>query len=138
MDPAEDLLRRLALNDENVLGNVMTRGVRADRRTELGPKAELLVQLGALLAVGAATPSLRDAVERAATAGVTANEIVGVLVCVGPTIGVASIVASASKLAMAIGYDLENGHGDAREPGSSDAKPRVNDSPPDDASTRRG
>ncbi len=44
----------------------------------------------------------------------TTNEIVGVLVCVGPTIGVASMVASASKLAAVIGYDLENGHDAAR------------------------
>ena len=47
-------------------------------------------------------------------AGVTEAEIVGVLVCVGPTIGVASMVASASKLAAVIGYDLENGHDAAR------------------------
>jgi 4-carboxymuconolactone decarboxylase len=111
VDPAEDLLRRLALNDEAVLGMVLTRSVGADRRTELGSKVELLVRLGALLAVGAATPSLREAVERALAAGATTDEIVGVLVSLGPTIGLASLVSAAPKLAMAIGYDLENGHG---------------------------
>jgi 4-carboxymuconolactone decarboxylase len=109
MDPAEDLLRRVALNDENVLGDVMTRRVGLDYRTELGSRVELLVRLGALLALGAAAPSLREVVEKASAAGVTTDEIVGVLVCVGPTIGVASMVASASKLATVIGYDLENG-----------------------------
>ena len=54
MDPAEDLLRRVALNDEKVLGNVMTRQVRAGSATELGSRVELLVRLGALLAVEAA------------------------------------------------------------------------------------
>jgi alkylhydroperoxidase/carboxymuconolactone decarboxylase family protein YurZ len=111
VDPAEDLLRRLALNDETVLGMVLTRRVGGDRRTELGSKVELLVRLGALLAVGAATPSLREAVERASAAGATNDEIVGVLVSLGPTIGLASLVAAAQKLATAIGYDLENGHG---------------------------
>ena len=110
VDPAEDLLRRLALNDEAALGRVLTPTVGGERRTELSSKVELLVRLGALLAVGAATPSLREAVERASAAGATTDEIVGVLVSLGPTIGLASLVAAAPKLAMAIGYDLENGH----------------------------
>ena len=110
MDPAEDLLRRIALNDENVLGNVLTRRVAPETGTALGSRAELLVRLGALLALEAAAPSLREVVEKAWAAGITTNEIVGVLVCVGPTIGVASMVASASRLATVVGYDLENGH----------------------------
>jgi 4-carboxymuconolactone decarboxylase len=110
VDPAEDLLRRLALNDEKALGRVLTRRVGADRHSELGPKLELLVRLAALLAVGAATPSLREAVEQAFAAGATRDELVDVLVSVGPTIGLASLVVSAERLATAIGYDLENGH----------------------------
>lgn len=114
MDPAEDLLRRLALNDENVVGNVMTRRCS----TELGPRVEILIRLGALLAVGAATPSVREAVQQASAAGITTSELIDVLVCVGPTIGVASMVAAAPKLATVIGYDLENGHGDGQQPRS--------------------
>jgi alkylhydroperoxidase/carboxymuconolactone decarboxylase family protein YurZ len=117
MDPAEDLLRRVALNDENVLGNVMTQRVGTGSGTELDARIELLVRLGALLALEAAAPSLREVVEKATAAGVTTKELVGVLVCVGPTIGVASMVASASKLATVIGYDLEEGH----DPDPSDA-----------------
>jgi 4-carboxymuconolactone decarboxylase len=117
VDPAEDLLRRLALNDERVLTMVLTRRVGRDQRTDLGPRVELLVGLAALLAVGAATPSVREAVEQATAAGATNDEIVGVLVCLGPTIGLAGLVASARKLAMAIGYDLENGHSRAGGPG---------------------
>jgi len=110
VDPAEDLLRRLALNDEAALGRVLTRDVGVDQRSDLGSKVELLVRLGALLAVGAATPSLKEAVGHASAAGATTEEIVGVLVSLGPTIGLASVVAAAPKLAVAIGYDLENGH----------------------------
>ena len=110
MEPAEDLLRRLAFNDEKVLGMVLTRRVSDDREGELSPKVELLVRLGALLAMGATTPSLREAVDQSVAAGATPSEIVGVLVSVGPAIGVAGLVACAPRLAMAIGYDLENGH----------------------------
>jgi 4-carboxymuconolactone decarboxylase len=127
MDPAEDLLRRVALNDENVLGSVMTRRVNTDSGTELESKIALLVRLGALLAVEAAAPSLREVVEKALAAGVTTNEIVGVLVCVGPTIGVASMVASASKLALVVGFDLEDGHGASRGLGPSDGRPLGSD-----------
>ena len=124
MEPAEDLLRRIALNDENVLGNVMTHRVESDHRTELGSRVELLVRLGALLAVEAAAPSLREVVAKAAEAGVTTDEIVGVLVCVGPTIGLASMVASAAKLATVIGYDFESGDSEAHDPRPSDLQPR--------------
>jgi hypothetical protein len=115
VDPAEDLLRRLAFNDERVLGMVLTGGVGRGHRSELEPKMELLIRLAALLAVGAGTPSLREAAEQASAAGATEGEIVDVLVTVGPTIGLAGLVASAPRLATAIGYDLENGH-DERGP----------------------
>jgi 4-carboxymuconolactone decarboxylase len=110
VDPPEDLLRRLAFNDEKALGMVLTGRLGVDGESELGAKVELLVRLAALLSVGAATPSLREAVDQASAAGATASEIVGVLVAVGPAVGLASVVASAPRLALAIGYDLENGH----------------------------
>jgi 4-carboxymuconolactone decarboxylase len=119
VDPAEDLLRRLALNDERALAMVLTGGPGRDRATTLDSKQEPLVRLAALLAVGAATPSLREIVEQASAVGITTNEIVGVLVAVGPTIGLASLVASAPRLAIALGCDLENGHGMSPAPGSA-------------------
>jgi hypothetical protein len=110
VDPAEDLLRRLAFNDEKALSMVLARRLGGDGETNLSPKVELLVQLAALLAVGAATPLLRETVAQASAEGASANEIVGVLVAVGPAVGLASLVSCAPRLAMAIGYDLENGH----------------------------
>jgi 4-carboxymuconolactone decarboxylase len=113
VEPAEDLLRRLVINDEAAVGMVLSGRVSADHGCELDAKVGALVRLGALLAVGAATPSLREAVDRAFAAGATRGEVVGVLVATGPTIGLAGLVASAPRLAVAIGYDLENGHGQA-------------------------
>jgi hypothetical protein len=110
VEPAEDLLRRLVINDEAVVGEVLSGRVSADHGSELGARTDALVRLAALLAVGAATPSLREAVDRAFTTGATPGEVVAVLVATGPTIGLASLVASAPRLALAMGYDLENGH----------------------------
>lgn len=109
VDSSERLLRRLAVNDEESIETVMTRGSAPLSDAPLVPKVDVLVRLGALLAVGAATSSLRAAVEQATEAGATDAEIVGVLVAVAPAVGLARVVSSAPRLAAAIGYELENG-----------------------------
>jgi hypothetical protein len=123
----------MVINDEAVVGMVLSGRVSADHGSELGPKVDALVRLSALLAVGAAMPSLREAVDRAFTAGATPGEVVGVLVSTGPAIGLASLVASAPRLARAIGYDLENG----QDPGTPGAeKPKAGKPASGDASAR--
>lgn len=74
----------------------------------LTPKVDLLVRLGALLALGAATSSLRITVERALDAGATESEIADVLVAVAPAVGVARVVSTAPRLAVALGYELDS------------------------------
>jgi alkylhydroperoxidase/carboxymuconolactone decarboxylase family protein YurZ len=107
VDDLERLLRRLAINDEESVGRVLAGGSAAVAEAALRPKIDLLVELGALLALGAATSSVRVTVQRALAAGATESEIVGVLLAVAPTVGLARVVSSAPKLAMAIGYDIE-------------------------------
>jgi alkylhydroperoxidase/carboxymuconolactone decarboxylase family protein YurZ len=107
MDEVERLLRRLALNDEESVEMVLGQGDASGAGSALVPKVELLVRLGALLALGASTTSLRATVERARQAGATEAEIVGVLVSVAPAVGLARVVSTAPRLATAIGYDLE-------------------------------
>ena len=107
VDETERLLRRLALNDEESVGMVLASGSDAAGSAALRPKVDLLVQLGALLALGAATSSLRATVDRAIEAGATEAEIVGVLIAVAPAVGLARVVSTAPRLALAIGYDIE-------------------------------
>jgi alkylhydroperoxidase/carboxymuconolactone decarboxylase family protein YurZ len=107
VDEEERLLRRLALNDEESIGMVLTSPSEAPLGGALLPKAALLVQLGALLALGASTTSLRTAVKDATAAGASEAEIVGVLIAIAPTVGLARVVSIAPRLANAIGYDLE-------------------------------
>jgi len=87
---------------------VLVHGHDLERGPVLVPKVERLVRLGALLALGAATSSLRSTVERAREAGASDEEIVGVLVAVAPAIGLARVVSSAPRLASAIGYDINS------------------------------
>ena len=107
VDETERLLRRLALNDEESVGMVLASGSESAGTAALRPKVDLLVQLGALLALGAATSSLRATVDRAVEAGATEAELVGVLIAVAPAVGLARVVSTAPRLALAIGYDLE-------------------------------
>lgn len=106
VDQVELLLRRLAVNDERSVEMVLLHGHDLERGPVLMPKVDRLVRLGALLALGAATSSLRSTVERAREAGASDDEIVGVLVAVAPAIGLARVVATAPRLASAIGYDI--------------------------------
>lgn len=107
VDDTERLLRHLALNDEESVEMVLSSRSGDPEHGALRPKVDLLVQLGALLALGAATSSLRAAVESAVEVGATEAEIVGVLTAVAPAVGLARVVSSAPRLAAAIGYDLE-------------------------------
>ena len=103
----ERLLRRLALNDEESVEMVLVRGHALGGEQALKPKVDLLVRLGALVAIGAETASLRAAVRHATEAGATEAEIVGVLVAVAPAVGLARVVSTAPRLAVAIGYDID-------------------------------
>jgi Carboxymuconolactone decarboxylase family len=107
VDEAERLLRRLALNDEESVGRVLGGTATFAPEPRLGVKMDLLVRLGALLSLGAATTSLRSTVERARAAGASEAEIVDVLVAIGPAIGLARVVSQAPRLAHALGYDID-------------------------------
>lgn len=110
---AEELLRGLAAGEDSLVRSVLAVSparVRASRtapRRALTPATGALVHLGAILAVGGSTTSLRWAVELASRAGAEDEEIVDVLATVAAIVGSARVVAAAPRLALAIGYDIE-------------------------------
>jgi 4-carboxymuconolactone decarboxylase len=96
-------LRCLTINDAR-----FAEGAGRDLESQdLNPKTLALVRLAALIAVGGAVPSYGAQADAAVGAGATAAEIVDVLVGVVPVVGLPSVVAAAPKLAMALGYDIE-------------------------------
>jgi 4-carboxymuconolactone decarboxylase len=103
-------LRRLVINDACFAG-AGTGGTGVEPR-DLDPKTLALVRLAALVAVGGAVPSYGAQADAAVSAGATAAEIVDVLVGVIPVVGLPAVVATAPKLALALGYDA----GEALEP----------------------
>ena len=104
----KETLRRLALSDEGFMESEL--GVRLDPRQagRLDPKTQALVRLGASLAIDAAPSSYQSAVEPALAAGASLDEIVGTLIAVAPTVGLARVVSAAPELALALGYDVDS------------------------------
>jgi 4-carboxymuconolactone decarboxylase len=102
----EDLLRRLALNDEGALESLL--GMRLDDpgRTGLDARMMALVRLAGLVALDAAPASYQWGVTAALAVGATDGEVVGVLAALGPVVGTTRVNAAAAEVALAIGYDL--------------------------------
>ena len=106
MDEYKQHLRRLAVHDEAfvslLLGEENTQIASAlDERT-----AEL-TRVAATIAVDAAPSSFQHAVALALAAGATRDEIVATLEAVTPVTGAARVVQCAPKVALALGYDVE-------------------------------
>jgi len=108
-----DRLRRLAISDASFLDGAADEVGSVNGG--LDAKSLALVRLGALVAVGGAGPSYGAQADAAVDAGATAIEIVDVLAGVIPVVGLPCVVAATPKLALALGYDLN----DVLEPDSS-------------------
>ena len=105
------LLRRLAAHDEVYLQAVLAPrsrlGGMVTQPPALDRMARALVELAALLAADAATPSLRCAVEQAAATGADDYTLLHVLETAAGPAGAAQTVKSASRLALALDFDVE-------------------------------
>ena len=101
-----DRLRRLAINDANFARDCVG-GAGVDSG-ELGARTLALVRLAGLIAVGGAVPSYGAQADAAVDAGATAAEIVDVLAGVISVVGLPCVVAATPKLALALGYELND------------------------------
>lgn len=102
----EELLRRLALHDEQAIQSLL--GIRlSDSAAGLDLKVHALARLAALVALGASSVSYGWAVDAALAAGAAADEVLGVLIAVAPISGVARVVAATPAVARSIGYDID-------------------------------
>jgi alkylhydroperoxidase/carboxymuconolactone decarboxylase family protein YurZ len=105
----EDLLRRLALNDEAAISSALDMELGGATRTRprvLDAKTDALIRLAALIASEAATASYDWAVATAVSAGATEDELVEVLDTLAPIVGVARVDWAAPELAVALGVDI--------------------------------
>ena len=76
-------------------------------RRELNPKADALVQVAALIAVGSSCVCHRRVVRRALDSGATADDVLGTMTATAPIVGVGRLVSAVPKIALALGYDVD-------------------------------
>ncbi len=102
-----DALIGIAQHDPNVLENILRARSENQEASGLDSRTYALVNIAALIAIDAAPASYVWQVGLALDAGVTAEEILALLVALNPVVGSAKIVAAAPELALAIGVDLD-------------------------------
>lgn len=103
----KDTLRSLALNDEQFVDSVLGMGHDTIDASGLDPKTHALIRLAASLAVDSAPSSYQSIAQAALATGATFDELVGCLIAVAPTVGLARVVSAAPELALALGYDVD-------------------------------
>ena len=106
MDEYQEHLRRLAVHDDSFLDAIAVDG-SSFAASVIDEKTEALMRVAATVAVDAAPSSFQHAVALAQAAGATCNEIVATLEAVTPVAGAARVVQCAPKVALALGYDVE-------------------------------
>ena len=86
-------------------------GSTTSRRPDSTPRPTALANIAALIAADAAPASYVFQVGFALEAGVTPEEILGLLVALNPTVGNVRIVSAAAEIAFALGIELDGDEG---------------------------
>jgi 4-carboxymuconolactone decarboxylase len=103
----EDLFRRLAVNDRSVRDEMVGAEPATEERARLDAKSAALVQLAALVALGAASASYQAVVADALAAGATDGEVIGALLALWPVVGTVRLESAVPDVALALGRDLD-------------------------------
>jgi 4-carboxymuconolactone decarboxylase len=108
-DGTREALAALALGDPELLGTAL--GLRTDwqEASGLDPRSFALVKVAALIALDAPPASYLWQVGNAIDAGVTSQELIGVLRAIMPQVGLPKVVAAAPELMIALGLTLPDG-----------------------------
>ena len=106
MDDYKEHLRRLAVHDDALLEVIA--GERSPFvASVIDQRTEALLRVAAMIVADAAPSSFQHAVTHARAAGATSDEIVATLDAVAPVTGAARVVRCVPKVALALGYDVE-------------------------------
>jgi alkylhydroperoxidase/carboxymuconolactone decarboxylase family protein YurZ len=106
-DDYKQELRRLAMHDEALLEEIAVKG-SSFAAAVIDERTQALARVAATIAVDASTSSFQHAVTHALAVGATTDEIVATLEAVTPVTGAARVVQCAPKVALALGYDVDD------------------------------
>jgi alkylhydroperoxidase/carboxymuconolactone decarboxylase family protein YurZ len=97
------VLSRLSSNDTSLIETLLQVQMENIEASGLPPATHALCRLAALIALDGAPASFAWQVAAAKAGGATDQDVVGVLVAVAPTVGMARVVTAAPELAFAMG-----------------------------------
>ena len=101
-EQADQMLEQMADSNPELFEGLIGFQLQNIENSGLGPRLHAIVRLASLISVGAPSASFAWQVSMAREAGVTADEIAGVLVAVAPTAGLPRVMAAAPEIKAAL------------------------------------
>jgi alkylhydroperoxidase/carboxymuconolactone decarboxylase family protein YurZ len=105
---SDDVIRGLAHGDTSMLESVVGLRLQNLQASGLDPRSHALVKVAALIALDAPPASYLWQVSTALEQGVTADDLVGLLIAVAPQVGGPRVIAAAGEIAFALGISLDD------------------------------
>ena len=108
-DETRELLTALALGDPDLLAEGLEMRAEWKDRSGLDRRSFALVKVASLIALDAPPASYLWQVANALDAGVTPEDIIGVLIAIAPQVGGPKVIAAAPEIMVALGLSLPDG-----------------------------
>jgi 4-carboxymuconolactone decarboxylase len=108
-DNIREVLTALTMGDPDLLAAGLEIRGEWKARSGLDARSYALVKLAALIALDAPPASYLWQVSNALAAGVTPEDLIGVLIAIAPQVGGPKLVAAAPELMVALGLSLPDG-----------------------------
>ena len=108
-DSTREVLTALTMGDPDLLAAGLELRAEWKERSRLDSRSYALVKLAALIALDAPPASYLWQVSNALEAGVTPEDLIGVLIAIAPQVGGPKVVAAAPELMVALGLSLPDG-----------------------------
>ena len=99
---AEETLRGVSVGDAPLLERLLAMQLDNLETSGLDPRTYSLVKIATLIAIDAPPASYIAQIAFAREAGVTTDEIIGVLVASAPQVGIPKVVAAAPEIMLAL------------------------------------
>ncbi len=106
MESHEGTLCKLSIADDAYFEALLACDSVNLEASGLDAKTHALVRLGGLVAIDGAAPCYLGAIGVARAHGASDEEIVGCLIAMIPTLGIARVVSAAPQLGLALGFDV--------------------------------
>ena len=104
---AEDTLRGVSVGDAPLLERLLSMQLDNHAASGLDPRSYSMVKLATLIAVDAPPASYVAQLAFAREAGVSTEEVIGVLVAAAPQVGIPRVVAAAPEIMLALDLPLD-------------------------------